>query len=463
MKKAIEGSIKKRLVKTAIAASLMLSGTALAVEKAASVDELLRLVRNAKVSESKEHKQREQEFLGAKGEQQRLLGSAKAEKTAEERKSERLEQAFADNEVKLEEQNKLLQSRLGSLKELFGHLTSTAGDAVATMEQSIVSAQFPGRTDQLQALIDKMSSNTKLPTLEEIQGLWFEVQREMVESGKVVRFSAEVISAEGEKSKRDVVRVGSFNLMADGNYLMYEPAAGVLSELPRQPSRSYTSAAQALQDSNEGFVRTGIDPTGPSGGGLLKALIDTPTLLEKWHQGKEIGYIISAVGVLAILLAVWRFLVLSGVSRKVNAQLKADQANENNPLGRVLLVAEKNTGLNAESMELKLHEAILKERPKIEFGVNFLKIIAMIAPLGGLLGTVTGMIVVFQQITVFGAGDPKMMAGGISQALVTTVLGLIVAIPTVLMHTWVNGYAQRILHIMEEQSVGIVAEKVERS
>ena len=73
------------------------------------------------------------------------------------------------------------------------------------------------------------------------------------------------------------------------------------------------------------------------------------------------------------------------------------------------------------------------------------------------------MIVVFQQITIFGAGDPKMMAGGISQALVTTVLGLIVAIPTVLMHTWVNGYAQRILHILEEQSLGIVAENAERS
>ena len=463
MRKYIQRSFGVWSLRAVLLGSLMASGLVHAVEQAASVDELLRLVKSAKISESKQHKQREKEFLGAKSEQQRLLGRAKAEKIAQERKSEQLEQLFAENEIKLEAQNELLQRRLGSLKELFGHLTSTAGDAVATMEQSIVSVQFPGRTARLQELINKMSSNTKLPTLEEIEGLWFEIHREMIESGRVVHFAAEFIRANGEKANQDVVRVGSFNLMSDGLYLMYEPGTGVLSELPRQPSGSTVKAASNLQASSEGFVRTGIDPTGPSGGSLLRALIDTPTLIEKWHQGKEIGYIISAVGALAIALALWRFLVLSGVSRKVNAQLKSDQANDNNPLGRVLLVADQHIGLDAESMELKLHEAILKERPKIEFGINLLKIIAMVAPLGGLLGTVTGMIVVFQQITVFGAGDPKMMAGGISQALVTTVLGLVVAIPTVLMHTWVNGYAQRILHIMEEQSIGIVASKAEHS
>lgn len=451
------------LIKVFVLVNLALVNHTFAAEQAASIDELLRLVRSAKISESREHKQREQEFLGAKSEQQRLLNSAKAEKTAEERRSEQLEKQFAENEIKLDEQNKLLQKRLGSLKELFGHLTSTAGDTVATMEQSLVSAQFPDRTAKLEELIAKMSSNTRLPTLEEIESLWFEVHREMIESGKVVQFPAEFIRADGEQVSQNVMRVGSFNLMADGRYLMYEPGSGTLSELPRQPKGALVGAAQERQASDVDFVRVGIDPTGPSGGGLLKALIDTPTLLEKWHQGKEIGYIISAVGVLAILLALWRFMVLSGVSRKINAQLKAGQANDANPLGRVLMVAEQNASLDAESMELKLHEAILKERPKVEFGINLLKIIAMVAPLGGLLGTVTGMIVVFQQITVFGAGDPKMMAGGISQALVTTVLGLVVAIPTVLMHTWVNGYAQRILHILEEQSVGIVAEKAERS
>lgn len=433
-----------------------------ASEQAASLDELLRMIRSAKVSESKAHQQREQQFRNDKAQQQKLLSEAKAEKLAQERKSEQLEKLFAENEIKLESQKEQLQRRLGSLKELFGHLTSTAGDAVVTMEQSIVSAQYPGRSGSLEALIEKMASNTRLPSLEEIENLWYEVHREMIEAGKVVRFPGEYIRVDGEKISGEIVRVGVFNLFSNGNYLTYDPENGVISELPRQPGGGLTAAAAGLQASSSGFVRAGIDPTGPSGGSLLKALIDTPTLIEKWHQGKEIGYIISAVGVLAILLALWRFIVLSGISRRVNGQLKAEEAKDNNPLGRVLLVADRSRGLDAESMELKLHEAILRERPQIEFGINFLKIIAMVAPLGGLLGTVTGMIVVFQQITIFGAGDPKMMAGGISQALVTTVLGLVVAIPTVLMHTWVNGYAQRILHILEEQSIGIVAEKAEK-
>ena len=170
---------------------------------------------------------------------------------------------------------------------------------------------------------------------------------------------------------------------------------------------------------------------------------------------------ITAVFIFAIILAAWRFFVLFGMSRAVKTQLANNTSNTGNPLGRVLKVAGDNPGLDAESLELKLHEAVLKERPEIESGLNLLKIIAMVAPLLGLLGTVTGMIITFQMITLFGAGDPKAMAGGISQALITTVLGLIVAIPTVLLHTLVNGKAQGILHVLEEQSAGIVAGSLE--
>jgi biopolymer transport protein ExbB len=163
-----------------------------------------------------------------------------------------------------------------------------------------------------------------------------------------------------------------------------------------------------------------------------------------------------------MLLGLWRFVVLMGMSSKVTKQLKSESANTNNPLGRVLKVAEDNKGLDGESLELKLEEAVLKERPAVESGLNLLKIISMVAPLLGLLGTVTGMIITFQAITIFGAGDPKAMAGGISSALVTTVLGLVVAIPTVLVHTLVNGRAKRVLQILEEQSAGIIAENAER-
>ena len=442
-----------------LAGALMVAAPAFAQEKAASIDELMKLIEQAKINESQEHRQREQEFRNAQANQQQLLNQARATLQQEEARSARLEETFDENDLKIEQLRTQLDERLGSLKELFGHLTSTAGDVRANLRQSVVSAQYPGRTEFLDELIAKMSSDTRLPKLEEIERLWSVMSGEMAESAKVVKFPATVIKVDGEQAQQDVVRIGVYNLVSDGAYLTYKN--GVMTELARQPS-GFTDGAADLQQAESGFTGVGIDPTGPSGGTLLEALVDTPSLQEKWHQGGLVGYIITAVGVFAVLLAIWRFIVLAGISGKVNSQLKnPNEPRENNPLGRVLKVAKDNPSLDAESLELKLHEAVIKERPSIEAGLNLLKIIAMVAPLLGLLGTVTGMIVTFQQITIFGAGDPKAMAGGISQALVTTVLGLCVAIPTVLLHTLVNGRAQRVQHVLEEQSAGIIAENAE--
>ena len=428
--------------------------------EAKTLDELLELIQSAKISETAEYRNREAEFKRDQRKQSQLLSSAKNTKAAEERRSDRLEQIIRDNDIKLAALREQRDKRLGSLKELFGHLTGAAGDIRAKLNQSIVSAQIPGRTDFLDELIDKMSSDTRLPSIEDIEKLWYEQQREMVESGRVVKFNRSVLRANGQPEEMEVVRVGTYNLLADGMYLEYSPESGLVSELTRQPS-GYSGGAEDLQDASSGFTKVGLDPTGPLGGGLLAALINAPTLVERWHFGGIVGYVITAVFAFAIALAVWRFFVLFGMSKAVKAQLQTQVADDSNPLGRVLKVAADNPGLDAESLELKLHEAVLKERPSIESGLNLLKIIAMVAPLLGLLGTVTGMIITFQMITLFGAGDPKAMAGGISQALITTVLGLVVAIPTVLMHTLVNGKAQGILHVLEEQSAGIVAGSVE--
>ncbi|MDX2464310.1 MAG: MotA/TolQ/ExbB proton channel family protein [Porticoccus sp.] len=431
-----------------------------ATEDAATLDELLRMIKSASVNESKEHRAREAEFNNAKTQQSQKLKDIRAIKAAEERHSEQLEKVYAGNELKLAALQEQLEKRLGTLGEMFGHLTAAAGDTRETLNQSIVSAQYPGRTEFLDELITKMNSNTKLPSMEEIEGLWYEINREMIEGGKVIQFPSTVTKVDGTQVQQDVVRIGVFNLLSDGAYLAFNPSTGIIAELPRQPERQYLRAAVELQQASEGFSSVGIDPTGPSGGSLLSALINSPSLMERWHQGGLIGYFITLVGAGALLLALWRFVVLMGVSRRVNHQLTVGVANTNNPLGRVLSVGEENSAMDAESLELKLHEQVLKERPAIELGLSLLKIIAMVAPLLGLLGTVTGMIVTFQAITVYGAGDPKAMAGGISAALVTTVLGLCVAIPVVLLHTMVNGKAQRVLHILEEQSAGIIAEKV---
>ncbi len=432
-----------------------------AAENAKSLDELLQMIEKSQASETKEYKQREAEFNSDKKDQARLLKKAQDTRTSEERRSDRLEQNIRDNEQKIIALRTQLDKRLGSLKELFGHLTGAAGDIRANLNQSVVSAQIPGRTEFLDELIEKMSSDTRLPSIEDIEKLWFEQQREMVESSRVVKFSRQVTMTNGKQREMEVVRVGTYNLMAGGDYLEFNPNSGAVSVLPRQPDSKHQASASDLQSATSGFTKVGLDPSGPFGGGLLRALINTPSLVERWHFGGIVGYVITGVFVVAILLALWRFAVLFAMSSSVSSQLKNKQPNTNNPLGRVLQVASENPNLDPESLELKLHEAVLKERPAIESGLNLLKIIAMVAPLMGLLGTVTGMILTFQMITLFGAGDPKAMAGGISQALVTTVLGLCVAIPTVLLHTLVNGRAQRILHVLEEQSAGIVAESVE--
>ena len=451
----------KQLVKycAAFVAAAAISSPVVA-QDAKSLDDLLQMVQSSKLSESKEYKDRENAFNRDKAAQARQLQDAQNAKAAEERKSDRLEQTIRDNELKITALREQRDKRLGSLKELFGHLTGAAGDIRATLTQSIVSAQMADRTGVLDELIEKMSSDTKLPSIGDIEKLWYAQLQEMAESGKVVKFNASVLQPNGEQVQQEVVRIGSYNLVSDGSYLQYDAKNKVISVLARQPS-DHQSGAASLQGATGGFSKVGVDPTGPFGGSLLAALINTPTMMERWHFGGLVGYVITAIFFFGVLLALLRWVVLGGMSSKVKAQLKSDTPNENNPLGRVLKVAQDNPGLDAESLELKLHEAVLKERPAIEAGLNMIKIISMIAPLLGLLGTVTGMIVTFQMITLFGAGDPKAMAGGISQALITTVLGLVVAIPTVLLHTLVNGKAQRILHILEEQSAGIVASNVE--
>jgi len=457
-------TFKQKLIAFAAAGTLVLSGSVFAQgDKAATLEELLQMVKNSQVSETKEHRQREAQFRKQKGNQATLLKQSEAEKLAEEQRSERLENQYKEQEVLVQAKRLQLDERLGSLKELFGHLTSTAGDLRTAIDTSIVSAQMPDRTQFINDLIDKMNSETKLPSIEEIERLWYELQRETVESGKVVKFTATVSDPSGDKAEREVVRIGNYNLVSDGKYLTYDVKSASLNELPRQPAGKFLKGAISLQNSTEGFSKLGIDPTGPSGGTLMRALINSPSVSDRWHQGKLVGYIISGVGAFALLLALFRFIILSGLSSKVSRQLKSDTANTNNPLGRVLKVASDNPNADTETLELKLEEAILKEVPPIEAGLNILKIISMVAPLLGLLGTVTGMIVTFQAITIFGAGDPKTMAGGISGALVTTVLGLVVAIPTVLLHTFLNGKAKRVIHVLEEESAGLIAEKSERS
>jgi biopolymer transport protein ExbB len=428
--------------------------------KAKSLDELLRMVEQGRASETREHREREQRFAAAKNQQQRLLNEARQRKTQLERRSNELERSFERNEIRTADLMELMDSRLGTLKELFGVLQQVSGDTRGQFLGSVTSAQFRDRDQFLTELAATLGSTSRLASMEEIERLWYEIQREMTESGKVVRFPTTIITADGEEVEQEVVRVGAFNIVGDGKYLQFTPETGNVLELPRQPQSRFVSTTGEVFDAQAGsVVKFGLDPTR---GSLLSLLVQTPNLRERVAQGGLIGYLIIALGGLALLIALERIIVLGLAGRKVQSQLKSDTPKDTNPLGRVLNIAQQNSGADLETLELKMGEAIIKEAPKLSRGLLFLKIISVVAPLMGLLGTVTGMINTFQAITLFGTGDPKLMAGGISQALVTTALGLSVAIPTVLLHTVVAGRSRRIVHILEEQSAGIVAEHAEK-
>lgn len=448
----------KKLINIVIAVALSGFAFTANAQEAANLDELLEIVRQGKVNETQEYRDREAQFSASQDRQAGLLSEAQAEQRAEERRSDNLEQQFATNDDRLAELETEFTNELGALKEVLGVLTMVAGDARSQMEQSLTSTQFEGRDEFITALINKTSSGTQLPSIEEIERLWYEVQREMTEQGRVVTFERSVKLSDGQEVMLPVTRVGVFNLATAGKYLKYEQ--GLVAELDRQPAESrFVDSTAALQGATDGVAPFGVDP---SRGSILALLIQTPSLRERIDFGGTIGYLIIAIGIIGFLFWLERVFYLTVVAGKVKSQIKSDTVSENNPLGRILAVHEQNRGADVETLELKIDEAILKEMPALERFLTLIKLIAAIAPLMGLLGTVTGMINTFQSMTLFGTGDPKLMAGGISQALMTTVLGICVALPTLFLHSIVNGMSQRVVHTLEEQSAGIIAVHAEQ-
>ena len=456
----------KKILMTSCVAALFISSITWSAEEdeeieAKSIVELLQLVRDGKISNRRLNESREREFLADKTSQQRSVRNAEAAQRREEARSERLEAQFEKNEQDIAAKQEILQRRLGSLRELFGVLQQVSGDTQGVVEGSIVSAEFPGRGVWLGEFAQSMGRSSKLASIEEIERLWLELQHEMTESGKVSRFSAEVTKLDGSKSEQEVIRVGDYNLISNGEYVAYDLNTGLITELPKQPASRFVSSADDLQDASTGFVPFALDPTR---GQLLQLQIEVPTIEERVRQGGIPGYVIILLGIIALLLSIERFYNLNIIGKRVDDQIvDPENADGNNPLGRILQVYQDNPKVDAENLVLKLDEAILKEEPAINTRIAFIKIISMVAPLLGLLGTVIGMIVTFQAITLFGTGDPKTMAGGISQALITTVLGLVVAIPTVLLHSIVSAKATSIKHILTEQSAGLIAQHSEKS
>jgi len=433
-----------------------------APQSADTLDELLEMVKNRTLADQGELARREAEFAAARDQQQELLARAHARRAALEKRGSELEAAFDANKREIDTRQQQLDNKLGALKELFGIFQQTSGDLQGVFFNSPTSAQYQDRNAFLEAFAKKMSKASEISTIEEIERLWFELQREMTQSGKVVKFNAPVLQADGTEAAREVIRVGAFNVVSadPAAYLVWRGESQRLAELKRQPAGDALDLVEDYGSTDKPVAHFALDPTG---GSLLERLVETPGLMDRIEQGGLVGYVIIGLGIIALLVAIERLIVLSIVAARVAAQRrKIDQASDSNPLGRVLLTYHENRGVDSETLEMKLGEAILKEMPSLNRGLTFLKIVAVAAPLLGLLGTVTGMINTFQAITLFGTGDPKTMAGGISQALVTTVQGLCVAIPTVFLHSICSGRAKAVIHMLQEQTAGLIAQYMEK-
>ncbi len=438
----------------AVAMLGLFAGSATAQEPK-SLGQLLEQVRRGSAAERAENQQREQEFRSAKDRQQELLASARAKKAAAEAKSKELEQIFEEKEKLLPDLQESLRTRLGTLGELFGVVRQAAGDTAGFVRVSLISTQIKGRDE----FLDRLAESTELPSVEDLEKLWFVLQQEMTESGRVTRYDAKVVAASGTEGEGEVIRIGVFNAISNGEYLRLDEDTGKLVELARQPAPRHLSTARAFAAAKDGKMPISIDP---SRGTILEMLVQSPTLEERIRQGGLVGYIIIGLGVFGLAVALYRFIYLGIAGSKIKGQAKRDEHDQGNALGRILSVYDDNQKTDVETLELKLDEAILKETPALERGNALVRVLSAVAPLLGLLGTVTGMIQVFQQIQLYGTGDPKLMAGGISMALVTTVLGLVMAIPLVLLHSILSGRTKSLVQILEEQSAGIIARHAEK-
>ncbi|MCB0356381.1 MAG: MotA/TolQ/ExbB proton channel family protein [Bdellovibrionales bacterium] len=419
-----------------------------------NLDELLKKVKANQTVQLQVNKQREQEFMTQKDKQKKLLDEAKKELNAEEKITAQLLLDFEKNEKKLATYEEQLNLAKGTFGELFGVVRQVAGDFRGQVQSSVISSQFKNR----EAFLASLAETKSLPSIKELEQLWFEIQREMTQSAKVVTFKTPVVSPSGLEAESAVTRVGSFNLVADEKYLNFEPSSQQIVELPRQPSGQFVGLIADLQAGHDSHIGFGIDP---SRGTILSMLIQTPDLGERISQGGLIGYVILVLLALGLGLVIERWYILKKEGEKINWQLAHQEADVGNPLGKLIKVYEENKSKDLETLEVKLDEVIIKSLPKLKRGIGTIKILSAVAPLLGLLGTVTGMILTFQSITLFGTGDPKLMAGGISQALMTTVLGLVCAIPLLLLHNYISEKSKRLVQILEEQSAGLIASKME--
>jgi len=417
------------------------------------LDRLVESVKKTANTRSAEDNLRLQRFLADKNRQQYLLNQMKSQLKAEEGRSVRLTKEYEDNDSKLADLEEQLTLKLGSFGELFGIVRQTAGESKGQFALSLTNIEYPSRIEFLGDIAERKSLD--LPTNEELERLWFEILNELNQSGKVKEYTSQILSKSGEVVDADILRIGVFNSVANGMYLNLVAEQNVLEYLPKQPDGGIRRSAKRLQNSDAGsYHEVFIDPTR---GSLLTKLIDRAGFFERINQGGFVGYIIIILLTIGLALGAMRYRFLSQEAKVLDAELGSGNFSDSSVLGKLNKIFKDYSGSTPEDLEAQLEDVLSRAVPVLEQNLSTIKLLAAVAPLLGLLGTVVGMIETFQSITLFGTGDPKLMAGGISQALVTTMLGLIAAVPLLFIHNILESRSRNITQVYEEQAIGFIA------
>jgi biopolymer transport protein ExbB len=374
-------------------------------------------------------------------------------------------QLYSDNDLKINQANSALREKASALgvSEIFGLARQVAGDSITPMEQSLINAQFSSEADNRISFFESIASSERVLTSAQLERVWFEISREMAATGQIAKYTGAVVEPNGTPRTTEVIRIGAFNAIADGQFLSYIPELGRLNIMPRQPVELLGDIT-ALASASSGYVTTVVDSTR---GVLLNMYVERPTFIERIVNGeKEINFTILAVGLAGTVPFIVQLFYLIWVRLRVSAQMRnMNQPNKNNALGRVLL-AFKGDGSSIEEdteiAELRISEAVMREVPKLERFQPLLRLVVAAGPLLGLVGTVIGMILTFQSITESGSSDPKLMANGIGTAMIATLLGLGIAVPMLFANALLNSLSRGVVQVLDEQSAGMLAEKLEK-
>jgi len=437
------------------------------VATATSTQGLLDDVQKVRADETAAFEKNKAAYDAAGGHQQQLMNGATQKRDQLNTESTKLQNTYSMNEVRINALNNQLRDKAMALglAEIFGLARQTANDDATIMQQSLISTQFAPKAGEQwrDEFLRDFSASRTTPTSAELERLWIEIQREMTASGQVAKYRTKIVEPSGQETETQVVRIGPFTATSDGQFLAYLPALRMLNVLPRQLPDQFMSIANSYKNTASGYAEAVVDQTR---GVLLGMYVERPTPIERIRLGQEIGYVIIAVGAAGAIAFLYQLVMLVLVRMSVGRQLKnLDRPTPNNPLGRVLLAFKGDKATieeDSDVAELRITEAVLKEVPRLERFQAFLRLCVAAGPLLGLIGTVVGMIFTFQSITESGSSDPKLMATGIGQAMIATVLGLGIAIPLLFAGALLTSLSKSVVQVLDEQSAGILAENLEK-